>query len=90
VYKGKAAAQFRCIAPTVKVAGAVEITKKGCMIVDVALAAGSRTYDWANKISFALSVTELSQLFLANTLLSGGNVNLFHDPNMMKQTQGQV
>lgn len=39
---------------------------------------GSRNYDWANKMMFSLSVTELGQLV---DMPPTGTMELFHDPD---------
>lgn len=59
VYKGKAAVQFKPIGCTfVEVDGGnLEMKRKGVLLMELANAVGKRNYDWANKITFALSVT---------------------------------
>lgn len=58
VYKGKAAVQFKPIGATFSpIEGGVEVKRKGVLLMDLANSSGQRTYDWSNKISFALSVT---------------------------------
>lgn len=92
VYKGKAAVQFKPIKATVEASqsGSLEVKRKGVLLMEFANATGQRQYDWGNKIYFALSVTEMSQVFLTNTIYSNTTVELFHDPSMRGEAQGQV
>lgn len=59
VYKGKAAVQFKPIGCTFAEvdSGNLEMKRKGVLLLELANSTGARSYDWANKISFALSVT---------------------------------
>ena len=70
--------------------GANVLQRQGVLLLEVANASGTRQYDWANKIMFALSVTEMADLFLVPGALQGKGVSLFHDPNMLSGSQGQV
>lgn len=92
IYKGRSAIQFKPIMPTYRTAadGNLELARRGCMLLELANSSGKRSYAWAEKITFAMSITELSQLFLTNAVLSGQVVDLFHDPGMGSATQGQV
>lgn len=92
IYKGRSAIQFKPIMPTYRQAadGNLELSRRGCMLLELANSNGKRSYAWSEKITFAMSITELSQLFLTNAVLSGQVVDLFHDPGMGSTTQGQV
>lgn len=92
IYKGRSAIQFKPIMPTYRTAadGNLEMARRGCMLLELANSNGKRSYAWSEKISFAMSITELSQMFLTNAVLSGQVVDLFHDPGMGSATQGQV
>jgi hypothetical protein len=58
VYKGKAAAQFKPIGPSFgNLEGGLQLQRKGVLLIEVANSVGTRSYDWGNKIVFALSVT---------------------------------
>lgn len=59
VYKGKAAVQFKPIGCTFAEVdgGNLEMKRKGVLLMELANSVGARSYDWANKITFALSVT---------------------------------
>ena len=70
--------------------GNIELKRRGCMLLELANADGKRSYAWGEKITFAMSVTELSQTFLTDAVLSGQGVDLFHDPGMGSPQQGQV
>jgi Whirly transcription factor len=91
VYKSRAAVQFKPIVASFQNNGPGThlLDRKGVMLMEFANAAGARTYDWQDKISFALSVTEMAELFLVDGTLQKG-VSLYHDPNMQSSSQGQV
>jgi Whirly transcription factor len=58
VYKGKAAVQFKPIGPSFgEVEGRMQLQRKGVLLMELANSTGTRSYDWGNKIIFALSVT---------------------------------
>jgi Whirly transcription factor len=96
VYKGSSAVQFKPICPSFTPhsgsANGYVLDRKGVMFLE--LATGSnRQYDWQNRVSFALSATEMSSLFLVNGALTadgGKGIQLYHDPNMGSNEQGQV
>eukprot|EP00892_Ulva_mutabilis_P009952 jgi/Ulvmu1/7329/UM035_0118.1 len=92
VYKGRSAIQFKPIMPTFGRAqdGNTELKRRGCMLLELANSDGKRSYAWGEKITFAMSVTEMSQTFLSNVVLSGQGVDLFHDPGMGSAQQGQI
>lgn len=92
IYKGRSAIQFKPIMPTYRKAadGNLELSRRGCLLLELANSNGKRSYSWSEKITFAMSITELSQLFLTSAVLSGQVVDLFHDPGMGSSTQGQV
>lgn len=63
-------------------------TREGCVFMDIASATGPNIYDWENKITMALSVTDLGKIVY--TLLTGTECSLMHDPGAKSETQGQV
>jgi Whirly transcription factor len=92
VYKGKSAVQFKPIKATLgpSANGQTMVKKKGALLLELANAYGQRQYSWDQKVTFALSVTEMSQLFLTGSILQNGRVELMHDPSMRSGAQGQV
>lgn len=73
VYKKNAAAQFVTIKPRVEDG---KVTKEGAILLEVAKSIGEKKYDWQNKISFALGIQDLRQLF----------ENLDQPPRLIHQT----
>lgn len=92
VYKGKAAAQFKPIAATFREngPGSHVLERQGVLFLEFANSVGTRSYDWQNKITFALSVSEMASIFMVPGALSTKGVSCFHDPGMQTDTQGQV
>jgi len=62
--------------------------RDGCVFVEMAPTIGKNVYDWDNKITFALSVNDMSQLLLG--LRTGDEVKLMHDPGAGTDNKGQV
>jgi hypothetical protein len=92
IYKNSAAFRVSPIAPTWKSVLNAEtrvstrfVDWKGCLMFEFAPSSGPKTYDWTQKIVFSLSVDEMGKV-LENKF----PVELFHDPNMMSEKQGQV
>lgn len=73
VYKKNAAAQFVTIKPRVEDG---KVTKEGAILLEVAKSIGEKKYDWQNKISFAIGIQDLRQLF----------ENLDQPPRLIHQT----
>lgn len=91
VYKGRSAVQFKPIVASFKESapGTYVLDRKGVLLLECANSVGNRQYDWQTKVSFALSVTEMAELFLVPDAIAAG-VSMFHDPNMNSNAQGQV
>lgn len=61
IYKKSAAAQFVLLPPKRNEKGRIE--KEGAVLVEVAKAVSEKTYDWTNKITFALGINDMLQIF---------------------------
>jgi hypothetical protein len=61
IYKKNGAAQFTIISPKIDDNG--RISKNGAILLEVASSSGERSYDWKNKISFAIGMNDLSLWF---------------------------
>lgn len=61
VYKKIGAAQFGLIRPRTDDNGRIE--KDGAILLEVAKSKGERSYDWSNKITFAIGMSDLTTLF---------------------------
>jgi len=92
IYKGKAALRF-----TLKPGEALPITsgdgqssylatKPGDMFIQLAKALGEKKYDWANKVTLGLNVTEVAKVIRA---MQGYGGEFFHDPNLGSPQQGK-
>jgi hypothetical protein len=54
------------------------VDRPGALLLQFAKSIHSQRYDWLNKISFRLSVTEMSQVFLGS--LEGDGTECHHTP----------
>jgi hypothetical protein len=81
VYKTRSAIQFKPIGPTFKNhgPGTYVLERNGAMLINMANAVSPKMYDWPHKVVFALSVTELANMFLVPGALEGKGVNFFHN-----------
>jgi hypothetical protein len=61
VYKKIGAAQFGFIRPKQDAQGRIE--KDGAILLEVAKSKGEKSYDWSNKISFAIGLSDLTNIF---------------------------
>ena len=61
IYKKLGAAQFTLINPKESDVGRID--KNGAILLEIASGSGDRRYDWASKISFALGVSDICQIF---------------------------
>lgn len=61
IYKKNGAAQFALIHPKTDNNG--RISKNGAILLEVASALGEKSYDWKNKISFAIGMNDIALLF---------------------------
>jgi len=73
VYKTNSAAQFVTIKPRV-VDG--KVTKEGAILLEAAKSTKNKTYDWKNKISFAIGMQDLKNLYS----------NVVQPPRLIHQT----
>ena len=73
IYKTNSAAQFVTIRPRVK-DGRIE--KEGAILLEAARGLGNKKYDWQNKISFAIGMSDLKAIF--------GNIK--NPPKLIHQT----
>lgn len=60
IYKKNAAAQFVTIKPRIEDG---KVSKEGAILLEVAKSIGEKKFDWQNKISFAIGIQDLKQLF---------------------------
>jgi hypothetical protein len=81
IYKGKGAFQFQL--------GKAYSGKreKGAVFIDAAPSKGKRSYDWDNKITFALDAGDIGQ---ALTGFKKGKFKLIHDPHAQTEKQGAI
>ena len=61
IYKKIGAAQFGLIRPRQDQQGRIE--KDGAILLEVAKSKGEKSYDWGNKISFAIGMSDLTNIF---------------------------
>jgi hypothetical protein len=61
VYKKNAAAQFTIINPRIDENGRIE--KNGAVLLEASASIGDKSYDWKNKISFAIGMNDISIWF---------------------------
>lgn len=52
------------------------LDRAGCVLLEMAPAVDTRSYDWAQKQTFSLSVTELGDLLVPGPV----SFEAFHDP----------
>lgn len=62
--------------------------REGAVFVEVAPAVGSNKYDWEQKITFALSVTDMGKII--HFLTTGKDCSIMHDPGAKTEKQGTV
>ena len=62
--------------------------REGCVFLEMTSATGPNVYDWANKVTMALSVTDMGKLLY--TLATGEECNIMHDPGAKGDTAGQI
>ena len=103
VYKGKAALQLSCIPPTWSTVGekvGMTVSREGAILFEFANVAqgsgpqsgyGDRSYDWENKLTFALKGVEAANLLDAAKLSNPqSGISLIHDPNINTDQKGQT
>lgn len=64
------------------------LSREGCIFLEMTSPSAPDVYDWANKVIFAMSVTDLGKLLVG--LRSGNEVKLLHDPGAGSEKMGQV
>jgi hypothetical protein len=62
--------------------------REGAVFVEAAPTVGPNKYDWDQKITFALSVTDMGKI--VHFLTTGKDLSIMHDPGAKSDTQGQV
>jgi hypothetical protein len=62
--------------------------KEGVVLAEITSSTGPDTYDWDNKITMALSLSDLSKIILA--LQKNDKCQIFHDPNMNTSLQSKI
>lgn len=99
IYRTKSAAQFTLIKPSNNRSESSSRIKPGSLLIEMANSKndGTKAYDWANKITIALSVTELGNFCLAmkgnKTTKSQDDENFVslaefvHDPNITNENR---
>ncbi|MBM08067.1 MAG: hypothetical protein CMF69_00585 [Magnetovibrio sp.] len=60
IYKKTGAAQFTLMMPRVNDKGRID--KNGAVLLEVASSSGEKSYDWQTKISFAIGMSDLSNI----------------------------
>ena len=80
VYKGGAALSMLPISPTLNrlASGDYAVERNGVMLLEFANSTGERSYNWAQKKTFALSATEMGELIAQPGL--GQQVQFYHEP----------
>jgi len=72
------------------------VSREGALFMDATSATGANVYDWANKVTMALSIHDLGKLLclLEGTVTPGEDgkmeVKLMHDPGAKSATAGKV
>lgn len=61
IYKKAGAAQFTLLNTRISEAGRIE--KNGAVLLEVAEGSGEKSYNWNDKITFALGMSDLCQIF---------------------------
>lgn len=62
--------------------------REGAIFLEATSANGKNSYDWEQKITLALSVTDMSKLALG--LTNGQKIEIMHDPGAKTVNQGAV
>jgi len=78
-YKSKGAAQFSYLPPRYNDRGFVE--KDGAILLEVAPGVGKQKWDWEQKISFAISIADITKI--VGDFPEEGNLRLFHQHDKM-------
>jgi hypothetical protein len=88
VFKGKGAMKVKIVAPTFQMIGPYSrtISREGGLLLEFAKTIGTREYDWNNKGTFLLDVTECGGLLT----IDRAGAEFVHDPNMGSPLQSQI
>lgn len=62
--------------------------REGAIFVEAAPTVGANKYDWDQKITFALSVTDMGKI--VHFLVSAKDLNIMHDPGAKSESAGAV
>lgn len=62
--------------------------REGAIFVEAAPTTGANKYDWDQKITFALSVTDMGKI--VHFLTTGKDLSVMHDPGAKTEKQGTV
>lgn len=62
--------------------------REGAIFMEITSASSKNVYDWNNKITMALSITDMGQIL--HTLCTGQECNIMHDPGAKTDAQGAV
>ncbi|MGD9697551.1 hypothetical protein [Acinetobacter sp.] len=63
--------------------------KPGAILLEIAKANGSKSYDWENKAMISLSPQEISSIEVSR-LTQSGKVSIFHDPGKGTANEGKI
>jgi len=67
------------------------VPRYGHIMLDITSATAPNTYDWDNKIRFALGVDDVGKMVhFLRTAKAGDSLELFHDPGKGSNTESQV
>lgn len=88
-YKKSAALRIGMIPPKIEMKGEYENTNPGTVLIEIAQSSGDRSYDWENKIIFALNDGETGEVF-AEYIDKGEKIQAYHDPNKGTNKEGET
>ncbi len=75
--------QFKLI--PAKINKETEEKEPGVVFIEAAPTIGPNTYDWVNKIQFALAITDLGKFLLG---FNQDKIDIFHDPDTQTPNKG--
>lgn len=78
VYKGTGALRLQLLPAEPKEEGSPYL-KEGCVMLEMAKAAGERTYDWEERIIFKMSSKDIGEVLAYLKFGAKGEVKLVHD-----------
>lgn len=62
--------------------------REGCVFLEITSTKEPNVYDWENKVTVALSVTDLGKVL--NGLITGNEVKIMHDPGAKSDSAGAI